>query len=45
MPRPDFVKDLIAANSRYTSDEYERLMDSAIHYVVALQEGGFSSFC
>ncbi len=38
MPRPDFVKDLIAAGRRYSSDEYERLMDSAIHYVVALQE-------
>ena len=38
MPRPDFVKDLIASNSRYSSDEYERLMDSAIRYVVALQE-------
>ncbi len=38
MPRPDFVKDLIAVSRRYSSDEYERLMDSAIHYVVALQE-------
>ena len=38
MPRPDFVKDLIADNSPYSADEYERLMGAAIRSVVALQE-------
>lgn len=38
MPRPDFVKDLIADDCPFTGDEYERLMGSAIRSVVALQE-------
>lgn len=38
MPRPDFVKDLIADDTQLPADEFERLMNSAIHYVVALQE-------
>lgn len=38
MPRPDFVKDLIADDCPYSPDEYQRLMGSAIRSVVALQE-------
>jgi len=38
MPRPDFVKDLIADDCPFSGEEYERLMGSAIHSVVALQE-------
>lgn len=38
MPRPDFVKDLIADDSPFSDEEYERLMGSAIRSVVALQE-------
>jgi 5-methyltetrahydropteroyltriglutamate--homocysteine methyltransferase len=38
MPRSAFVKDLIADDSEHSPQDYERLMGSAIHYVVALQE-------
>ena len=38
MPRPDFVKDLIADNCPYSEEEYRRFMGSAIQSVVALQE-------
>lgn len=38
MPRPDFVKDLIADDSPFTDEEYRRLMSAAIRSVVALQE-------
>ena len=38
MPRPSFVKELIAEDSRHSPGDYERFMGSAIHYVVALQE-------
>ncbi|MDA0588867.1 MAG: cobalamin-independent methionine synthase II family protein [Planctomycetota bacterium] len=38
MPRPDFVKDLIADDCPYSDDEYRRLMGAAIRSVVALQE-------
>ena len=38
MPRPDFVKDLIADDSPFSDEEYERLMGSAVRSVVALQE-------
>jgi 5-methyltetrahydropteroyltriglutamate--homocysteine methyltransferase len=38
MPRPDFVKDLIADDSPFSGDEYQRLMGAAIRSVVALQE-------
>jgi 5-methyltetrahydropteroyltriglutamate--homocysteine methyltransferase len=38
MPRPDFVKDLIADDCPFSDDEYQRLMGSAIRSVVALQE-------
>jgi len=38
MPRPEFVKHLISDDSEYSPDEYERLMKSSIHAVVALQE-------
>lgn len=38
MPRPAFVKDLIAGNTSIADDAYQRMMGSAIHLVVALQE-------
>lgn len=38
MPRPDFVKDLIADDSPFSDEEYQRLMGSAVRSVVALQE-------
>lgn len=38
MPRSDFVKDLIAADSPLSPAEYERAMQTAIRYVVAVQE-------
>src|SRR5687768_6506954 len=38
LPRPTFVKELIADDSPHSADEYERLMGSAIRYAVALQE-------
>ena len=38
MPRPAFVRDLIADDSPLTGDEYRRLMGSAVHYIVAMQE-------
>ena len=38
MPRPDFVKDLIADDSPHSNEDYHRLMGSAIRSVVALQE-------
>ena len=38
MPRPAFVKELISPETQHPPEEYERLMASAIRYVVALQE-------
>ncbi len=38
MPRPQFVKDLIAADSDVSAEEYRRLMEFGVRYVVALQE-------
>ena len=38
MPRPDFVKDLIADDCPYSASDYERWMGAAIQSVVALQE-------
>ena len=38
MPRPALVKELVSDDTRHSSEEYERLMASAIRYVVALQE-------
>ena len=38
LPRPQFVKDLIADDSPLGRDEYERLMGNAIRAAVALQE-------
>src|SRR3954468_9033342 len=38
MPRPDFVKDLIAEDFKGTEGEYRARMESAVRYVVALQE-------
>ncbi len=38
LPRPTFVKELIADECKWSSDEYHRLMGSAIHYAVAMQE-------
>lgn len=37
MPRPDFVRDLIS-DVTVSPDEYDRRMESAVRYVVALQE-------
>ncbi len=38
MPRPDYVKDLIADDYAGSPQEYRRQMDLAIHSVVAIQE-------
>ena len=38
MPRPDFVKDLIADDCPYSEEEHERFMSAAIRSVVAMQE-------
>src|ERR1043166_8691678 len=38
LPRPRFVKDLIADDCPIEGDEYRRLMASAIRAAVALQE-------
>lgn len=38
MPRPDFVKELIADDCPFSDEEYRRLMGMAIHAVVAMQE-------
>jgi len=38
LPRPQFVKDLIADDSPIAGDEYRRLMGDAIRAAVALQE-------
>src|SRR5205085_7236764 len=37
MPRPDFVRDLISDES-ISREDYDRRMDAAVRYVVALQE-------
>lgn len=38
LPRPQFVKDLIAADESLKPDDYRRMMGAAIHTAVALQE-------
>lgn len=38
LPRPQFVKDLIADDCLIVGDEYRRLMGAAIRTAVALQE-------
>src|SRR5215208_5194027 len=38
LPRPQFVRELIADDSEYDDSEYERLMGNAIRAAVALQE-------
>nr|MBA3482136.1 hypothetical protein [Pirellulales bacterium] len=38
MPRPDYVKDLIADDFAGSESEYRRLMEAAVRSVVALQE-------
>ncbi len=38
MPRPYYVKDLISDDFDVSSDDYRRLMESAVRSVVALQE-------
>jgi 5-methyltetrahydropteroyltriglutamate--homocysteine methyltransferase len=38
LPRPQFVKDLIADDCKITGAEYQRLMGAAIQSAVALQE-------
>ena len=40
MPRPAFVRELIADDSPLSDDEYRRMMGSAVHYIVAMQEAG-----
>ena len=37
VPRPDFVRDLIS-DDRMSPDEYDRRMEAAVRYVVAMQE-------
>lgn len=38
LPRPLFVRELIAEDSSHSESEYERLMGAAVQYAVALQE-------
>ncbi len=38
MPRPQFVRDLIAGDASPTDSEYQRKMKAAVAYIVALQE-------
>src|SRR5438067_9238638 len=38
MPRPDFVRDLIADDSTVSDADYDHRMEAAVRYVVALQE-------
>ena len=38
IPRPAFVKDLIADDAAFGAAEYQRLMGEAIRYAVAMQE-------
>ena len=38
LPRPRFVKDLIADDCPIVGDEYSRLMEGAIRTAVAMQE-------
>src|SRR5688500_15719871 len=38
MPRPDFVRDLIADDAPISDADYDRRMEAAVRYVVALQE-------
>ena len=38
MPRPQYVKDLIADDADVSADDYRRLMESAVRSVVGMQE-------
>ncbi len=38
MPRSDFVKDLIMGDADVSPEEYEKRMDAAVRYIVAVQE-------
>jgi 5-methyltetrahydropteroyltriglutamate--homocysteine methyltransferase len=38
MPRPDFVRDLISDEANVSDEDYNRRMEAAVRYVVALQE-------
>lgn len=38
LPRPAFVRDLIADDAHWAPAEYRRLMESSVRYAVALQE-------
>ncbi len=38
MPRSDFVKDLIMGDTEVSPEEYEKRMDAAVRYIVAVQE-------
>ena len=36
MPRSDFVKDLIMGDTEVSPEEYEKRMDAAVRYIVAV---------
>lgn len=38
MPRSDFIKDLISEDSSLPAEDYDRLMNSSIRYIVGMQE-------
>src|SRR5262245_13643516 len=38
MPRPEFVRDLISEDSHVSEEDYRARMESAVRYIVALQE-------
>lgn len=38
MPRSEFVKDLLASQSEMAPEDYETRMDSAVRYILAVQE-------
>ncbi len=38
MPRPDFVRDLVMGEQAVTPEQYQQRMDSAVRYIVAMQE-------
>src|SRR2546425_12568404 len=38
MPRSHFVRDLIGGDAELSREEYDRRMDAAVRYIVAVQE-------
>ncbi|MFT4688190.1 MAG: 5-methyltetrahydropteroyltriglutamate--homocysteine methyltransferase [Limisphaerales bacterium] len=38
MPRSEFVKDLVMGDTEVSPEEYEKRMDAAVRYIVAVQE-------